>query len=302
MTNFEILEMLKSVPQSMTELKRYGVVMDYDEVFDIGVIAANDMEEGDADGLCQQFVLMVPDHEFIVMKQKVEPPENVKIVPRYCSKCGGSGYTLDGEICDCKFDADTFFREVSCMEIPEQYRSVHFNEGLVPTDVDRAYARKLSEIYNGISTARIVGHNYLICSPHRHSKTIMAYSCIERLFKGGMPVFPVYDIMEIRRIMRDVDNGKDCFLTTGDPEDIWTVPYLFVKLPVYPTWEVYDSIDTLLNRRVRRGGSTILLYSGKYSNLTRNDSNDLFIYMRGDGSFNSIDVIEFQRTVRDEED
>lgn len=302
MTNLEIQKVLKSTPTTLVDLKKFGVVMDYDSTFDVGVIAVNDLEEEDANALCEEFILMVPDHEFVVMKQKVASPEAVKMEPKYCAKCGGSGWLLGGGMCDCKFNADTFFKEVSCLEIPEQYRSVHFNEGLVPIDVDRAYAKKLSELYTGISTARICNHNYLICSPHRHSKTIFAYSCIERLFRGGLTVFPVYDIMELRRIMRDVDNGKENFLQSGNPEDIWTVPYLFAKLPVYPAWEVYDSVDTLINRRVRRGGSTILLYSGRYSNLTRNDTNDLFVYMRGDGSFNSIEVIEYQRIIQNDEE
>lgn len=300
MERLDIRDLKRLHPNDLANIKGHAVVTDYDELFNIGIIVENNLAEKAANEACEYYNMAVTDKEFIV-KSNDETETPVKITTKYCEKCGGSGI-LFGEICTCRFNSDTFFSDVVCLNIPEQYRNLHYSEALVPNDVDISYGKKLSEMYTGISTARIRNHNYLLCSPHRHSKTILAYSCIDRLFKAGLPVVPVYDIMELRKVMRDYDNGKNSFDNVKNPEDILTVPYLFVKIPSYPTWETYDTLDTLVSRRVRRGGSTILMYSGRYSNLLKNDSNDLLVSMRGDGSFNSLEILEWQRVNKFEEE
>ena len=137
-------------------------------------------------------------------------------------------------------------------------------------------------------------HNTLLCSPHQHSKTIMAYSCIERLFQAGVPVYPVCDIMELRNIINAVDLGKEPLYKLGNNENITEAPYLFVKIPMYPTWECFDTINTVISRRVRRGKSTIFFYSGTWGNLIYSDRSGLLQQIRGDGAYSTIKVRNYE--------
>lgn len=214
---------------------------------------------------------------------------------KMCYKCGGTGrIPSTGEICDCKFNADSFFSTISCVDIPEQYQGINFNKSLIPKDLGDKYANDLMEMYNNIVLMRMQFHNVLLCSPHQHSKTVMAYCCIERLFQSGIPVYPVCDIMELRNILNAVDIGKEPTYKVGNVENIVESPYLFVKLPMYPTWECFDSINTLLSRRVRRGKSTIFLYSGTWGNLTYGDRSGMLQQVRGDGSYSTIEVRNYE--------
>ena len=213
----------------------------------------------------------------------------------YCVKCGGTHRNpLTGMPCDCVWDADTFFSGVSCVSIPEQYQGIVFNKALVPTDVGDKYADALSDLYTNIVTMRWQSHNLLLCSPHQHSKTILAYSSIERLFRASVPTFPVYDIMELRNIITAVDCGREPSYKVDNVENLVEAPYVFVKLPMYPTWECFDTMNTLLSRRVRRGNSTIFLYSGTWGQLIYGDRSGMLQQVRGDGSYSTIEVKSFE--------
>lgn len=282
------------IPTGLETMNGYCVVAEYDSTFNVGKVIEDGLSEEDAERSCGQYGLLYPSIEFEVVKGGTLDVMPI-IRPKYCSKCGGDGIDADGNVCDCKFNPDTFFGDVACLEIPEQYRGIIFNTALLPNIVDASYGAKLREIFTEISVARLRDHNYLICSPHRCGKTIFAYSCIERVFRAGLKVFPVFDIMEIRRMMEDVDFGRESITGVSEPENIWLAPYLFVKLPVYPSWEVYDTFNTLLGRRVRKGTSTIFLYSGTFESLTRNDKTSLFTSIRGDGSYSSVEVLEWRK-------
>ena len=216
-------------------------------------------------------------------------------MPKYCVKCGNTHRNpITGSPCDCVWNADSFFNGVSCVSIPEQYQGLVFNKALVPTDLGDSYTNALQDLYSNIVTMRWQSHNILICSPHQHSKTILAYSCIERLFRASVPVFPVYDVMELRNIISAVDSGREPSYKVDNVENLVEAPYMFVKLPMYPTWECFDTMNTILSRRVRRNNSTIFLYSGTWGQLTYGDKTGMLQQVRGDGSYSTIEVRSFE--------
>ena len=55
-------------------------------------------------------------------------------------------------------------------------------------------------------------------------------------------------------------------------------------------WEVYDTIALLLDRRVRRGNSTIFIYDGSWSELIYNDKHNVLTNLMGDGYYNTLEV------------
>lgn len=206
----------------------------------------------------------------------------------YCPKCGNTGRMLDGTLCDCILTTDTIYADLSGIDIPEQYQGALFSRMLVPADCSDSYPGLLESLHKEITTMQLQHQNICICSPPAHSKTIWAYSCIQNLFRQRLPVLPLYDVMELRRMMLDYDLGRT------SESDIYSVKYLFVRIQAEVTHQVRATITTLIDRRVRRGNSTIFLYNGSWANLTYGDETGLLSGLLGDGSYSSIRVYNYK--------
>lgn len=207
----------------------------------------------------------------------------------YCVKCAGTGIDIDGNPCTCRVNVQSFYDSISCLDIPEQYRGTRFNKMLVPNDIDESYPEFLQSIYDKVTSGNWRCKNLIIASPIGHSKTILAYACIEVLFRNGISTFPVYDIFELKKALLDFDLGKKSSTDIENPELIVSVPILFVKIPRVTTWETYDIIALILDRRVRRGNATIYLYDGSWSELVYSDKRHVLAGLQGDGLFNTLE-------------
>lgn len=208
----------------------------------------------------------------------------------YCADCANQGIDLNGRPCHCRVNVKSFYDRVDCLAIPEQYRNIPFNRNLIPNDISDAYGRYLEKTFEDIVMQKLRHCNIALCSPVNHGKTIWAYSILENLFKLGVPVFPIFDILEIKRILLDMDFNRQQFYEVDKPELLITVPYLFCKVPRIPTWEVYDMIGVLIDRRVRRDNSTILLYEGSWNDLVFGDKKGLLTGLIGDGTYGTLNV------------
>lgn len=200
----------------------------------------------------------------------------------YCAICGGTGIKLDGSLCDCKSSLDNIFEGTICVDVPTQYQGIVFNSDLVPSDISGGYAKFLQKTYDDITSLRF-SKNIAICSPAGHSKTVLAYSCIQNLFRKKIQIAPLLDVMEIRTIMADIDMGK------SEDYAVLDAPYLFVKIPLEASFQMYATISLLLDRRVRRGKYTIFLYNGPWSDLVYTDNRSIMKSLAGDGSFMTIE-------------
>lgn len=214
----------------------------------------------------------------------------MEISKKYCPDCGNTGVDIEGNVCHCRFNAKTFYDTVSCFDVPEQYRGLRFNGSLVASDMPTGYVNLLQDIQDKITLGRWEYKNVVLASPIGRSKTILAYSCLEQLFRDGCETFPVFDVLELKRMLLDMDLCRPSVYDIPDPQRILTVPVLFTKIPRYGSWEVYDTITTLLDRRVRRGNSTIFIYDGSWAELTRNDKKGTLTGLMGDGYYNTLDV------------
>lgn len=184
---------------------------------------------------------------------------------------------------------DTIYSDLVGIEIPEQYQGVRFARPLVPLDCGDYYGKVLDELHQQITSMQLSNQNICICAPPMHSKTIWAYSCIQNLFRQRLQVVPLWDVLELRRRMFDYDMGR------SNDADYYDVKYLFVKIPAEITYQVRATISTLIDRRVRRGNSTIFLYNGTWANLTYGDEQGILKGLQGDGSFSSLQVYSFKR-------
>ena len=214
---------------------------------------------------------------------------------KYCPVCGGLGVKLDGSPCGCRMTTELFTMDLVSIDIPEQYQSVRFNKDAVDMSMGAMYADYLFKLWSDITSAKLKNTNILLCSPKATSKTIMAYSAIQELFRNGIPTFPIYDLLEIRRMTIDMDLGRKSKYTQDNPEDILTVPYLFVKIPEFSNNEVFGTLTVLLDRRTRRNGCTIFLYDGSLTRLKDLDYRHIIESLAKDGSYGTLDCKDFWR-------
>lgn len=214
---------------------------------------------------------------------------------KYCPICGGTGVKLDGTPCGCRMTTELFTSDLVSLDIPEQYQEVKFMRDAVDPKMGKEYADYLMYLWSDIIALKLRNKNILICSPKGTSKAIMAYSAITELFRGGVPTFPIYDLLEIRRMTVDMDLGRKSKYTQDNPEDMLKVPYLFVKIPEFSTNEVFNTLSILLDRRTRRNGCTIFLFEGSMKRLQDLDYWHTVESLKGDGSYGTLDCREFWR-------
>ena len=212
----------------------------------------------------------------------------------YCPKCGNTGELFDtGSRCDCPIGIGDYDSVNSqCLMLPEQYRGNSFNPDLLPTDLGDYYPKYMEELYQGVSSMSLRNVNIFLSSPTKHGKTFLAYSCMEKLYRKGVGVFPLFDILELKRLMQENDYGKKSKeleeLGIELPQ-LYTVPYLFVKLTTDFSFASFDALKLLLDRRLRRsGGVTIILSDMGWSYVAAADSRKVFSTLIGDGSFGTI--------------
>ena len=206
----------------------------------------------------------------------------------YCAKCGGIGILPNGKQCECAKQIKDVYTEVFCLEIPEQYRELIFDKSLVTPIKGDSYAKELESIHNDIAELNWHTKNYVLCSPPRHSKTIMAYSCIRRLFRSGIMVSPIYDLIEVKSYLMKPITGN------AEAETMLNAPYLFVKIPTLLSQDILQAGITLLDRRVRHNHSTIFLYNGSWKQLYFLDKYKDFTPYQGDGSYSSFYVSSWE--------
>lgn len=216
----------------------------------------------------------------------------------YCVKCMNTGIDIDGNICTCRVNMDDILSAVSCMDIPQQYRGNKFNKTLLPQDLDSSYGDFLQSVYDDILLDKL-DKNIIISSPAGHGKSILAYSCIENMFRAGLDTFPLYDMLELKRMMIDLDTGRKSTYDVENPENVFKVKYLFVRIPRLIQPDVYNMLAVLLDRRVRRGNITIFLYSGSWSYLLNSDKTGTLSDLVGDGYYNTVYVRSYYRSDKD---
>lgn len=208
---------------------------------------------------------------------------------RYCEKCGNTGVLLDGSLCDCQLNTQEFFGSVSSIDVPELYQGKIFNKLILPRNLPHEYGNLLQDIYDNVISLRWKAHNVILCSPPGAGKSTLAYSCIEGLFRKGVPTLTLFDLFELKRIMLDYDNGRKIAYDVSDPEYVVKAPYLFVRIPRIVTYDTYDCIAYLLDKRVRRNGSTFFLFNGTWEQLIALDKGNVLKNLTGDGSYGTIE-------------
>lgn len=218
----------------------------------------------------------------------------------YCELCGNTGEIFEtGERCSCSVGSlSEFDNDSICLSIPEQYRAVPFNSAFLPYSLGDYYAKFMDTLHKDIVSQKMRNKNIFLGAPAKSGKTILAYSALQSLFRRNVQVFPLFDVLELRRIMNDIDMGRklpDLEDQEVVPSSLYTTPYLFVRIPTELGYSVFDTINLLLNRRLRRDGCTILLCDFGWNYVTEADKRGTFSNLLGDGSFGTLENKSFYR-------
>lgn len=207
----------------------------------------------------------------------------------YCPKCGNTGVLIDGTPCDCQLHLSDLYSGVECLDIPEAYRGLKFDGAYLSSRLP-GYRQFMENVYNQIVSLRWKCKNAIICSPPQTGKSVLAYSLIQELFRREIEVFPLMDILEIRKVMMDLEYNKPQSLGVENPMRLYTAPYVFAVMPPLTNFDTFDAAAMLVARRTRRGNSTILLYEGTWNQLVSGDTKKSLKNMEGNGSLTTIEV------------
>ena len=207
----------------------------------------------------------------------------------YCELCGNTLSDIMGNPCECTNKPISYSPILNhCDFIPKIYKGIKFNKDLVKSSMPEIYGNFLDKTRNLLIRGKF-HKNLLLCSPINTSKTIWVYDIIGTLFSLNQEVAPYFDLLEIKRILLDI--------YSKDFDYIYTVPILFVKIPLEVNKYIFNSIETLIDRRIKKDVFTILTYQGNYKALSGVDEFNLLSDLRGDGSFKSILIEQYYKNI-----
>lgn len=206
-----------------------------------------------------------------------------------CLKCGGTGWLANFEPCDCGITQA--IAVPAYISVPAQYQDVRFDSRLLPKDLHVSYGEYMDRLLRDCTMDVGSYHkNVLVCSPPNSGKSVFAYTVNSILYAKGLLVADLMDILEIRDVLLDI-YGRHA----EELEVINDAVILFVKIPLDLPNKVAETMSTLVERRVRKGHSTIFLYGGSDSDLKAQDRFGTLWSLLGDGSYNSIEIKSWSR-------
>lgn len=206
-----------------------------------------------------------------------------------CLKCNGTGITVEGTKCDCQASMEVKIPIV--LDIPLQYQDIQFEPDLVPMNMPREYGITLDDILEVIKTKGSYPSNLLICSPPNTGKTVFAYTIFRYQYLRGLKVLQLIDLIEAREILMSNGFDEDSQLNKSR---LVEAPIVVIKIPLDLPNKFAETISTIIERRVRRGGITIFLYGNSSRNLLAQDKYGTLKSLIRDGSYNSVKLIEYR--------
>ena len=204
-----------------------------------------------------------------------------------CLKCGGTGFCLDGSICDCGIANE---RNMLYDVIPPAYRQSKFAAEFAASLNPSTYGEDLAAILKEVTTNGMLTRNYLISAPPNSGKTVFAYTLLGDLYKKGVHMPPFIDISEYKAICSKMDEAS---LTARFEYE--QSPVCVFKIPPDASNTFANQLLAIIERRVRNGHGTIFLTSCNMNHLTALDNWGRLKELEGDGNFNSLKIMKYWR-------
>lgn len=203
-----------------------------------------------------------------------------------CLRCGDTGKMANGKPCtECK--VGIVRPEIVLYGVPVQYQGVSFDKSFLPEKEQKVYGTFMEELRDTIvNDMAYYQKNHIICSRPNSGKTVWAYTMFALFLEHGVTIPQFRDIIEVRDILNGGSDIKEAGLYS-------TARCAIIKIPrdIQP-W-LFDSINSIVERRVRNNGFTIFLYGGSEEDLVKSDRYERLKFLRGTGSYNTVQVSSF---------
>ncbi len=124
------------------------------------------------------------------------------------------------------------------------------------------YVDQLDKVYNVFKSGQIPRRSALVVAPPRRGKLIWAFSCMKQAMKHGYKIVPLLDTSEWRRlniIATERAYIKDMSLYGCTMEDVIAADVVFLTVDKDNFKGAYRAIESLLDKRQRRGRPTIII-------------------------------------------
>jgi len=203
-----------------------------------------------------------------------------------CLRCGGTGILVNGDRCT-ECEKDTSALQPMVYGVPAQYQGVKFDKSFLPEKFQKTYGEFMEELMHTILTDyAFYQKNILICSKPNTGKTVWTYNLYSELSSKGYEIPTLRDIIEVRNILNSYADKDEANLISN-------ARCMVVKIPKDIQFWMFDTLSSLVERRVRNDGFTIFLFGGSKDDLKYADKYGRLRDLEGTGAYNSIKIYDF---------
>lgn len=154
--------------------------------------------------------------------------------------------------------------------IPNYYQCVNWSSDKLRKELPdlnthrlfNQYIDQLDKIYNIFESGQLPNKSILITAPPKRGKQIWAFSCMKQALRHGYTVSPILDTSEWRRlniIATERAYIKDMALYGCTLEQMITNDVVILSVDHDNFKGAYRAIQTLIDKRQRRGKATIVI-------------------------------------------
>lgn len=210
-----------------------------------------------------------------------------------CIKCGDTGIMANGQPCNCQAGNEVELPIV--LDIPDQYQACYFDASFLPKRLHASYGSVLQGIISEIKVNMSYSKNVLICAPPNSGKSVFAYTIYRIFAQNNLPFPDIYDLNEVRKLMADIYAKDDRYNL------LCLAKLAIIKLPLDLPVKFAETVCTVLDLRLRKGGKTIFLYDGSKEDLLSQDKYERLDDILGDGSYHSILCYSYAKEKKEKE-
>lgn len=206
-----------------------------------------------------------------------------------CLLCGGTGKLVDLSPCEaCAKEKES--KPLSGFVVPKAYANVSaFDKTFLPNGLQSDYGVFVEDVIREIETTKRYDRNLILCAPPNSGKSIFAYSVFNLLHSKGINYLPLMDIMEARDLLHGYTRDREALVL------LESSPVCFFVIPLDIPTRFAETISTIVQRRVRKGGGTVFLFGGTKQDLMSVDTYKKLDRQVGDGSYTSILIKSFTK-------
>lgn len=210
---------------------------------------------------------------------------NNGFLDKVCPSCGREPVKASMNL-DVKEDVTEFVAKIEKFGVPLEYKGIMWDAGTLRKyksslendgNFDK-YVNQLDKVNQVFCKGLIPSKSVIITSPPSFSKTLFAYSCIQRALDNGFSVAPLLDTMDLKRLLvLAADRPQYKLYNRIDYDSYITVDVCFVKVTKLPQHEyAFSVIQELIDKRARFGLGTIVLSDYSLAEIAKKDRDNQF--------------------------